>query len=153
MYMNSLNNNAFMALSTLSLININLLVNTIIFLERESRQTYLYINILCARSAHARNTKNLFSKKLPVSLCFVGTFDYVDFQFKLSQFYFCASRRDASLGRKRGKPTLLHPVKDASLQDAVKEEYIVLPSDNPYRDFFCDHLNYTLYELVLINIV
>ena len=35
MYMNSLNNNAFMAFSTLSLINIDLLVNMIIFLERE----------------------------------------------------------------------------------------------------------------------
>ena len=65
-----------MAFSTLSLININLLVNTIIFLERERErererddQTYLYIRIICVRSAHARNTKNLFPKKLPASLC------------------------------------------------------------------------------------
>ena len=38
MYVNSFNNNAFTAFSGLSLININLLVNTIIFLERETRR-------------------------------------------------------------------------------------------------------------------
>ena len=57
--MNSFNNNALMAFSTLSLININLLVNTIIFLEREKERkrerekerkreprNYLYISML-----------------------------------------------------------------------------------------------------------
>ena len=41
--MNSFNNNADMAFSVLSLININLLVNTIILLEREREREIIYI--------------------------------------------------------------------------------------------------------------
>ena len=137
------------------------------------------------RSAYARNTKNLFSKKLPislclfksifipfgeklpVSLCFEGTFDYVDFPFKSSLSCFCASRKDASLGRTIYS-SLTASCRDASLTGCnggditfATERSIpdgVPKSDNPYRDFFCDPLNffcdllnYTLYELSLIN--
>ena len=53
-------------ITTLRLINIKLLINTDIFLERDE-QTYLYIIIVCVRSACVRNIKKLSPKKLPSS--------------------------------------------------------------------------------------